>query len=73
MYLACKYGHKLICADDKISKPFKSYLSEDAVYNFINSMVKESKYCTNLMKKHFNKELVMTKKENEDFKTPPNV
>ena len=50
-----------------------SYLSEDAVYNFINSMVKESKYCTNLMKKHFNKELVMTKKENEDFKTPPNV
>ena len=73
MYLACKYGHKLICADDKISKHFKSYLSEDAVYNFINSMVKESKYCTNLMKKHFNKELVMTKKENKDFKTPPNA
>ena len=25
------------------------------------------------MKKHFNKELVMTKKENKDFKTPPNA
>ena len=31
--------------------------------NFINSMVEESKYCSDLMKKHFNKELVMTKKD----------
>ena len=33
----------------------KSYLCEDAVYNFINSMIKESKYFTDIMKKHFNK------------------
>ena len=30
-------------------------------------MIKESKYCTDIMKKHFNKELVMTKKDLEDF------
>ena len=30
-------------------------------------MIKESKYCSDVMKKHFNKELVMTKKDNEDF------
>ena len=29
-----------------VSLFFKSYLGEDAVYNFINSMIKESKYCT---------------------------
>ena len=29
-------------------------------------MMKESKYCTDIMKK-INKELVMTKKDNEDF------
>ena len=23
-----------VCADDKFSKPFKTYLGEDAVYNF---------------------------------------
>ena len=28
----------------------------------------ESKYCSDVMKKHFDKELVMTKKDNEDFK-----
>ena len=36
--------------------------------NFINNMIKESKYCSNVMKNHFNKEVVMAKEENEDFK-----
>ena len=31
-------------------------------------MIEESKYCTGVMKKHFNKELVMTKEDNADFK-----
>ena len=30
-------------------------------------MIEESKYCSDVMKKHFNKELVMTKEDNEDF------
>ena len=34
---------------------------------FIGSMIKKSKYCSNVMKKHFNKVLAMTKKDNEDF------
>ena len=38
--VACSYGYKLVCVDDKFSKPFKSYLGGHAVYNFINSMVK---------------------------------
>ena len=43
------------------------YICEDAVYNFINSIVEESKYCSEEMKKHFNKKLVMTKEDDEDF------
>ena len=57
----------LKCVDNKFSMHFKLYLGEDAVYNFISSMIKESKYSSDVMKKHFNKELVMTKKDNEDF------
>ena len=30
-------------------------------------MMEESKYCSDMMKKHFNKKLVMIKEENEDF------
>ena len=61
------YGYKLVCVDNNFSKPFKLYLGKDVVKNFINSMIEESKYCTNIMKKHFNKELVMTKKDDENF------
>ena len=66
-HIACSYGYKLVCVDDKFSNPFKSYLGEDAVSNFISSMIEESKYCSDVKKKHFNKELVMTKEDNEDF------
>ena len=66
-HIACGYGYKLVQVDDKFSKPFKSYLGEDAVYNFINSLVEESKCCSDLMKKHFNKKLVMTKEDDENF------
>ena len=31
-------------------------------------MIEESKYCSEVMKKHFKEELVMTKEDNEDFK-----
>ena len=66
-HVACSYGYKLVCVDDKFSKPFKWYLGKDAVYNFVSSMIEESKYCSDIMKKRFNNELVMTKKDNEDF------
>ena len=33
------------CVNDKFSKPFKSYLDKDAVYNFISTMIEETKYC----------------------------
>ena len=59
-HIACSYGYKLVCVDDKFSKPFKIYLGENVVYNFINNMIEESKYCNIVMKIHFNKKLVMT-------------
>ena len=49
-HIACSYGYKLECVDDKFSKPFKFYLSEDAAQKYINSMIKESMYCTDIIK-----------------------
>ena len=62
-HITSSYGYKLVCVDDKFSKPFKTYLGKDAVYHFINSMIEESKYCSDVMKKHFNNEVVMTKED----------
>ena len=52
-----------VFVDDKFGKPFKTYLGENAVYNFINNMIEESKYCSDVMKKYFNKKFVMTKED----------
>ena len=66
-HVACSYGYELVYVDDKFSNPFKSYLGEDAVYNFISSIIEKNKYCSDVMKKHFNKELFMAKEDNKDF------
>ena len=66
-HVACSYGNKLVCVEGKFSKPFKSYLTEDPVDNFINSTIDKSKYCSDVMKKHFKKDLLMTKEDNENF------
>ena len=66
-HVSCSYGYKLVYVDDKFSKTFKSYLGKDAVYNFIGSMIDRSICCSDVMKKHFSKELVMPKEDNEDF------
>ena len=57
----------MLYVDDKLSKSFKSHLGEDAFYNFINSIIEESKFFTDMIKTHFNNELVMTKEDYEDF------
>ena len=44
-----------------------SYLGANAVYHFINSIIEEKKYCSDVIKKHFYKELLMTKKDAADF------
>ena len=67
-HIAYSYGYKLVCVDHKFSKRFKTYLGENGVYNFINSMIEESKYCSDVIKQHFNKELMVNKEDNEDFK-----
>ena len=75
IYISCSYGHKLACVDDKLSKLFKTHLGKDPVYNYINSMMVENKYHSEVMKKRLtiNIELVMTKEYNEDFNLTLNL
>ena len=40
-YVAFSYGCKLVCVNEKFSKPFLSCLVEDFVYSFISSMVED--------------------------------
>ena len=36
-------------------------------------MIEENKHCTGVMKKYFNKELVMPEEDDEDFENPEDI
>ena len=66
----CGYGYKVICCyDDKYSKHTRIYRGENAVYKFMEKMLEEVEYCKVVIKKHFNKPLVMTEVDEQHFKT----
>ena len=66
----CGYGYKVVCCyDDKYSKYTRIYRGENAVYKFMEKMLEEVEYCKAVIKKRFNKPLVMTEVDEQHFKT----
>ena len=66
-HIPCSFPCKLVCVNNKFSKDVVLYRRKNAVFRFIMSIFKEYEYCRSVMKKHFNKNLVMTAEENEEF------
>ena len=50
----CGYGYKVVCCyDDKYTKPIEIYRGENDVYQFMEAMLEEVKYCKKSNKKTF--------------------
>ena len=65
----CGCGYKVVCCyDDKYSKPIQTYRGKNAVYKFMEKMLKEVEYCKAVIKKMFNEPLVMTEDYEMRFK-----
>ena len=62
-YVPCSFAYKVVCIDDRFTKPIVVYRSENAAYGFIKAIFKEYKCCKKVMNKHFNKNLIMSEKE----------
>ena len=65
-HIPCSFAYKLVCVDDKFSKPIVVFSSGNAAFKFIKAILKEYEYCKKVMKKHFNKNLIMVKEEEEE-------
>ena len=65
-HIPCSFAYKLVRVDDKFSKPIVVFSSGNAVFKFIKAILKEYEYCKKVMKKHFNKNLIMVKEEEEE-------
>ena len=62
-HIPCSFSYKIVCVDDRFSKSVVVYGDKNAAYEFIKAICKEHKYCKKIIKKHFNKNLVMTEQE----------
>ena len=65
-HIPCSFAYKLVCVDDKFTKPIVVFSGENAAYEKIH---KGFEYCKKVMKKHFNKNLIMSEKEEEQFQS----
>ena len=66
-YIPCSFAYNVVCVDDRFTKAIVVSRGENAAYEFIRAILKESKYCKKVMNKHFNKNLVMSEEEEHFF------
>ena len=66
-HISCSFAYKVICIDDRFSKPIVVYRGENAAYEFIKAILKEYKYCKKVMNKLFKKNLIMSEEEEQLF------
>ena len=62
-HIPWSFSYKLVCVDNKLSKPIVLYKGKNAAYKFIEAILEEYEYCKRVMKKHLNKNLIITEKE----------
>ena len=65
-HVPCSFAYKVVCVDDKYSKDVVLYRGKNAVSKFIVPILREYDYCRKVVK-HFNKNLIMSALENEEF------
>ena len=62
-------GTRVCCYRERNNKPIQTYRGKNAVYKFMEKMLEEVEYCKAVVKKRFNKPLVMTEDDEQRFRT----
>ena len=50
-HVPCSFAYKVVCIDNKFSKPIVNFRGENAAYEFIKAILKDYEYCKKVMKK----------------------
>ena len=66
-HIPCSFAYKVVCVDNRFSKKVVLYKGKNAVNKFIKTIFEEYEYCKKIMKRHFNKHLIMSVDEEENF------
>ena len=62
-HILCSFAYKVVCVDNKFSKKIVLYGGKNAVYRFIKAIREEYHYCRRMIKRNFNKNLIMSAEE----------
>ena len=54
--------------DDRFSKPIAVFRGENVTYEFVQAILKQYQYCKKVMKKRFNKSLIISEEEEHLFR-----
>ena len=65
--IPCSFAYKVVCVDDRYTKPIIVHKGENAAYEFIKAILKEYKCCRKIMNKYFSKNLIMSEEEEHLF------
>ena len=66
-HVPCSFVYKVVCIDDRFTKPIVVYRGENEAYEFIKAILKDYKYCKKVMNRHFDKNLIMSEEEKHLF------
>ena len=68
-HIPCSFAYNFVCVDHKFSKLIVNFRGENAAFKFIEAILKEYWHCKKVMKKHFNKNLIMVDEEEKQFQS----
>ena len=66
-HVPCGFGYKVVCVNGRFTKEVVVYRGKNCVKKFIETILSEYEYCKNVVREHFNKNLIMLMKEEEMF------
>ena len=66
-HILCSFAYKIVCTDNRFSKKVVLYRGENAIIRFIDTILEEYYYCKKIIKKNFNKNLIMSAEDEERF------
>ena len=66
-HMISSYAYKVVCQNDKYTKPIKYYRGENAINDFLNNLLKESDRIEKLLNTKFNEKMIISKEQQNEF------